>query len=193
MEMKAGLPIVFFTSQREWEEWLEEEHDRASGVWVKLARKQSGIPSVTYAEAVESALCYGWIDGQAASLDDKHHLQRFSSRTKRSRWSRINRERATDLIERGRMKPPGLAQIEAARADGRWDAAYEPPSTAEVPEDLQRALEEDDGARAFFEKLDRRNRYAILHRIADAKRPETRARRIEKFVGMLAAGERLHD
>jgi uncharacterized protein YdeI (YjbR/CyaY-like superfamily) len=179
------LPVLAFASADEWEAWLAAEHETARGVWMKLAKKGSGVASVTYAEAVEAALRYGWIDGQARRLDDRFYVQRFTPRTRRSRWSMINREKAEALIAAGRMAPAGLREVERARADGRWDAAYASPSAATVPDDLQRALDGDPAAAAFFARLDAQNRYAILHRIGEAKRPDTRARRIEKFVAML--------
>jgi uncharacterized protein YdeI (YjbR/CyaY-like superfamily) len=161
-------------------------------VWLKLAKAGTGIASVTYAEALEVALCHGWIDGQKGGFDDEFWLQRFTPRKPRSRWSRINRDKATALIERGEMEPAGLREVDAAKADGRWDAAYEGQRTATVPEDLQRALDANPAAAAFFSTLDGANRYAILYRVQDAKKPETRARRIDKYVAMLAAGEKLH-
>jgi uncharacterized protein YdeI (YjbR/CyaY-like superfamily) len=179
------LPVLAFASADAWEAWLAAEHETARGVWIKLAKKGSGVASVTYAEAVEAALRYGWIDGQARRLDDRFYVQRFTPRTRRSRWSMINREKAEALIAAGRMAPAGLREVERARADGRWDAAYASPSAATVPDDLQRALDGDPAAAAFFARLDAQNRYAILHRIGEAKRPDTRARRIEKFVAML--------
>ena len=187
----ADLPIVSFPTPADWLAWLEEHAD-AEGVWVKLTKKGSGVPSVTYAEAVEAALCYGWIDGQMRGLDELYYLQRFTPRRARSVWSKLNREKAEALIERGAMRPAGLREVERARADGRWDAAYDSPSTASVPDDLRHALDGNDAARAFFDTLDSGNRYAILHRLQLAKKPETRARNIEKFVAMLAAGEKLH-
>jgi uncharacterized protein YdeI (YjbR/CyaY-like superfamily) len=147
---------------------------------------------VSYAEAVEVALCFGWIDGQANRLDDDHWLQRFTPRRPRSKWSKINRDRAERLIERGEMSPAGLREVERAKADGRWEAAYDAPSTATIPDDLQRALDANDRAREFFETLNRTNRYAILYRIQDAKKPETRARRIEKYVAMLAEHTKIY-
>ena len=192
MSPGGDLPVISFASRGAWEEWLAEEHATSSGLWLKLAKVGAGIDSVSYAEAVEVALCYGWIDGQAASLDETYWLQRFTPRRRRSRWSRINRDRATGLIERGEMKPAGLAEVERAKSDGRWDAAYESQSTATMPDDLHRALEENDAARAFFATLDSRNRYAILHRIQEAKKPETRARRIAKYVAMLNEHTKLY-
>lgn len=185
MSAKGDLPVISFASREAWESWLADEHASSSGLWLKLAKVGAGIDSVSYAEAVEVALCYGWIDGQAARYDETYWLQRFTPRRRRSKWSKINRARVTELVERGEMRSAGLAEVERAKADGRWDAAYESPSTATVPDDLRRALDDNDAARAFFATLDSTNRYAILHRIQDAKKPETRARRIAKYVAML--------
>ena len=182
-------PILPFASREEWAAWLEENHASPDGVWVKFAKKGTGIPTVTYADAVEVALCYGWIDGQSKGLDEQWYLQRFTPRRARSRWSKINREKALDLIGRGEMKPPGLAEVERAKADGRWDAAYDSPSTSTVPDDLRDALEANPRAAEAFAALGAQARYSILYRLQDAKRPETRARRIEDFVQKLAAGE----
>jgi uncharacterized protein YdeI (YjbR/CyaY-like superfamily) len=189
---RPDLPILSFASAREWEVWLEEHHATAAGVWLKLAKKGSPAASVSQAEAVVVALCFGWIDGQAAPDDEAAWLQRFTPRRPRSKWSRINRERATRLMEEGRMRPAGREQVERARADGRWDAAYEPQSAATVPDDLKAELERSPKAAEFFATLNRLNRYSIIFRVNDAKRPETRARRIQKFVEMLARGEKLH-
>jgi uncharacterized protein YdeI (YjbR/CyaY-like superfamily) len=183
---------VPFASREAWEAFLEEQDATSEGLWLKIAKKGSGIESVTYDQAVEVALCYGWIDGQKAGFDSDHWLQRFTPRKPRGRWSRINRDKATALIERGEMEPAGLREVEAAKADGRWDAAYAGQRTATVPEDLQQALDANPAAAEFFATLDSANRYAILYRVEDAKKPETRARRIEKYVAMLAAGEKLH-
>jgi len=186
-------PTIAFASRDDWAAWLEEHHEETDGIWLQIAKKGSGVPSVTQREAVEVALCFGWIDGQAKPGDDAHWLQRFTPRRARSRWSKINRDRATALVERGEMRPAGLREIERARADGRWDAAYDSPRTATVPDDLAAALDTEDGARAFFDALDATNRYAILHRIQDAKRPETRARRIAKYAAMCGKGEKIHE
>ena len=191
-EMKGDFQVIAFTSQDEWDIWLVHNHETSPGLWLKLAKVNSGIQSVTYAEAVDSALCYGWIDGQKGSYDDKYWLQRFTRRTKRSRWSKKNRDRATALIERGKMKPAGLREFELAKEDGRWDAAYDSPSTATVPVDLQKRLDENPEAKAFFDQLDSRNRYAILYQVQDAKKPETRARRIEKYIKMLNEHRKLY-
>ncbi|CAN5547508.1 YdeI/OmpD-associated family protein [soil metagenome] len=192
MSGHEDLPVVLFPSQEAWEAWLSQQGMVSEGLWVKLAKKGSGIDSVTYAEAVEVALCYGWIDGQARRFDDDYYLQRFTPRRARSKWSKINRDKAERLIESGAMKASGMSEVERARADGRWEAAYDPPSQATVPDDLRVELEKNDRARRFFEGLDATNRYAILHRIQDAKRPETRLRRIEKFVAMLNRGEKIY-
>jgi len=192
MTEPQDLPIVAFGSQQEWERWLAEHHATSKGVWLKIAKKDAGVETVSYAEALESALCYGWIDGQKRPYDDQFWLQRFTPRSPRSKWSRINRDKALALVEQGRMKPAGQAQIEQARRDGRWDAAYEAQSRAEVPDDLQRALDEHPAAQAFFATLDSRNRYAILYRLQDAKKPETRARRLDQFVAMLDEGKKLY-
>jgi uncharacterized protein YdeI (YjbR/CyaY-like superfamily) len=183
---KPELPIIPFASSDAWEVWLEEHHTASDGLWLKIAKKGSGLETVTYDQAVEIALCYGWIDGQVRKFDEYYYLQRFTPRRPRSKWSKINRQKVTELIERGEMKPAGLREVERAKADGRWDAAYDAPSTATLPEDLLRELEKNEKAREFFSELDGRNRYAILYQIQDAKRPETRARRITKYVAMLA-------
>jgi uncharacterized protein YdeI (YjbR/CyaY-like superfamily) len=181
-----------FASAEAFEAWLAEHHATSDGIWIKFAKKASRIPTVVYAEAVEASLRYGWIDGQVKRLDDDHYIQRFTPRRARSRWSKINRAKAEALIASGAMEAGGLAEVERAKADGRWDAAYDAPSTATVPEDLRAALDRDRAASDFFEMLDATNRYAILHRIQEAKKPDTRARRIETFVAMLSRGETIH-
>ena len=186
-----SFPTLTFASVEAWEHWLEANHD-ADGVWIKMAKKGSGIASVTHAEALEAALCFGWIDGQRRGLDETFFLQKFTPRRPRSKWSRINREKAEHLIAAGRMRPSGLAEVERARADGRWEAAYEPQSTAKVPDDLRRELDARPEAATFFASLDSRNRYAILYRLEDAKRPETRARRLAEFVAMLEEHRKLY-
>ncbi|HVD41880.1 MAG TPA: YdeI/OmpD-associated family protein [Solirubrobacterales bacterium] len=191
--MADDLPIQLFVAPEDLEAWLEENHDSSDGVWLKIAKKGSGGRSVTYAEALELALCFGWIDSQKRGFDEKHFLQRFTPRRPRGRWSKINREKAEALIEAGRMRPAGMAEVEAAKADGRWDAAYEGQRTAAVPPDLQRELDANPGAKEFFEGLDSANRYAILYRLDEAKKPETRERRLRKFVAMLERGEKAHN
>lgn len=192
MKNVEELPIMTFETQRDWEAWLGEHHADAPGVWLKIAKKDAGIPSVTYAEALDGALCYGWIDGQKAAFDATYWLQRFTPRRPKSIWSRVNCEKATALIASGRMQPAGLRQVELAKGDGRWESAYEPQSARTIPDDLQRALDANQEAKAFFGTLDSANRYAVLFRIQTAKKPETRAARIEKFVAMLAKKEKLH-
>ena len=191
--MPADLPLVEFPDREAWAAWLAEHAESSAGVWLKLARKDGGGRSVTYAEALDVALCHGWIDGQKGAIDERHWRQRFTPRGPRSRWSKRNRGRAEELIASGEMAPAGLREVEAARADGRWEAAYDSPGTAEVPADLQAALDADPAARDFFAVLDRANRYAILYRLQEARRPETRARRLEKFVAMLREGRRIHE
>jgi uncharacterized protein YdeI (YjbR/CyaY-like superfamily) len=185
------LPVVAFASAQDWEAWLAE-HQADAGVWIKIAKKASGIPTVTHAEALDVALCHGWIDGQRQAHDETWFLQRFTPRRPRSRWSKINRDKVAALTKSGAMKPAGLREVDRAKADGRWDAAYDGQKTAAVPDDLQAALDANPAAREFFETLRGQNRYSILYRVQDAKRPETRARRIEKFVAMLSRGEKLY-
>lgn len=192
MSVKPDVPVITFTSQDAWHAWLDEHQADQDGVWLKLARSGSGIASVTRDEALDVALCYGWIDGQGRSLDDNYWLQRFTPRRQRSKWSQINTRKVEALIAAGRMQPAGHHEIERAKADGRWDAAYAPPSTATVPDDLQQALDANTPAQEFFKTLDSRNRYAILHRVQDAKRTETRARRIAEFVTMLSEQRKLY-
>ena len=190
--MADELPILLFATPAELESWLERNHDSAAGVWLKIAKKGAAEPSVTYAEAVELGLCFGWIDSQKRSFDERHFLQRFTPRRPRGRWSRINREKAEGLIAAGRIRPAGMAEVEAARADGRWEAAYEGQRSAEVPDDLRRELDANAAAREFFEALDSANRYAVIYRLNDARKPETRERRLRKFVAMLERGEKIH-
>jgi uncharacterized protein YdeI (YjbR/CyaY-like superfamily) len=192
MTAKPDLPIIAFASSNAWETWLEKHHATANGLWLKIAKKGSGIDTVSYAEALDVALCYGWIDGQKASFDDHHWLQRFTPRRPRSKWSKVNLVKATELIKRGEMKPAGLREVERATQDGRWDAAYDAQSTATVPDDLRREFDKNEVARKFFSTLDSRNRYAILYQIQDAKKPETRARRIERYVAMLNEHKKIY-
>jgi uncharacterized protein YdeI (YjbR/CyaY-like superfamily) len=189
---KTAEPVLSFTTQDAWEEWLEENHADVPGVWLKIPKAGSGLVGVDYAQALESALCHGWIDGQKKKLDEKNWLQRFTPRRRGSSWSQVNRQKAIELIERGRIRPAGLREVEKAKADGRWEAAYASQSRATVPDDLRAALDASPAAREFFATLDSRNRYAILHRVQDAKKPQTRAARIEKFVAMLAEGKKLY-
>jgi uncharacterized protein YdeI (YjbR/CyaY-like superfamily) len=192
LDTKQDLPIISFASQQEWAAWLAAQPAASRGLWLKIAKKDSGVETVSYAEALESALCHGWIDGQRAAHDEQFFLTRFTPRGRKSKWSQINRAKATELLRQGRMTPAGVAQVEQARQDGRWDAAYEAQSAATVPADLERALDEHPAARAFFATLDSRNRYAILYRLQDARKPETRARRIEQYVAMLDEQKKLY-
>lgn len=192
MSGKGNDPILSFASPDDWAAWLAEHHATAGGVWLKIAKKEAGIASVTYAEALDAALCYGWIDGQKGRFDDQYWLQRFTRRKPKSRWSQINRAKATALIEQGAMQPVGQREVEQAQADGRWDAAYAGQRTATVPDDLQQALDQHPAARDFFATLDGANRYAILYHVQDAKKPETRARRIAEYVAMLSEGRKIH-
>ena len=186
------LPTLFFASPAEWEEWLEKNHALSDGIWIKIAKKDADIESVRYPEVLESALCFGWIDARREALDGRHFLQRFTPRRRRSKWSRINLDTAERLIAHGRMRPAGLTEVERAKADGRWEAAYTGQRQSAVPDDLQRELDERPKAKAFFAELSSQNRYAILYRLQDAKRPETRARRLATVVAMLEAGETIH-
>ena len=192
MQNTNTLPTLPFESQQSWEAWLSEHHASARGVWLKIAKKEAGVATVTYAEALDVALCYGWIDGQKAPFDDQFWLQKFTPRGPKSGWSKINCDKAAALIDAGRMQPAGLRQIELAKADGRWATAYDSQSKGSVPDDFQRELDEHAQARAFFGTLNSVNRYAILRRIQMAKRPETRAAHIKKFIEMLSRGQKLH-
>lgn len=190
--MTAELERLPFSSARAWRAWLQANHDRAPGVWLMIAKKGSGIESVTYDEAVDEALCFGWIDGQKLKHDDRYFLQRFTPRARRSVWSKVNTERVARLIKAKKMRAAGLRQVEAAKADGRWDAAYSGPAAAVVPEDLQRALDASPAAAKLFAELDGTNRFAILYRIGAVKKAETRARKIAGFVEDLENGETPH-
>jgi uncharacterized protein YdeI (YjbR/CyaY-like superfamily) len=186
------LPVLAFGSPQSWRDWLAEHHQTSPGLWLKIAKKGAATPTVGYAEAIDGALCYGWIDGQKGKLDDEYWLQRFTPRKPRSRWSKINREKAERLIAEGLMHAAGLREVEAARADGRWDAAYAGQATATVPPDLARELDLNPVAKEFFATLSSVNRYAILYRIQDAKRPQTRADRIAKYIAMLNEHKTIH-
>ena len=188
---KAEQPVVFFAEPAEMQAWLEEHGQASDGIWLKFAKKGSGLRSVVYAEAVEIALCHGWIDGQVKRLDEQHYLQRFTPRRPRSKWSKLNRDKAERLIAEGRMRPAGLREVERAREDGRWDEAYDSATTATVPDDFREALDAEPAAREFFESLGNTKRYAFLYRIRDAKRPETRAKRIAEYVELLRVGKTL--
>jgi uncharacterized protein YdeI (YjbR/CyaY-like superfamily) len=186
------LPIIPFPNARAWTKWLAEHHASSRGLWIKIGKKGNDAPSITYAEAVEGALAWGWIDGQRGSFDEEWFLQRFTPRGAKSIWSKINRDKALVLIAAGEMKPAGLAEVERAKKDGRWAAAYESFSKATVPEDLALAFAANPRAAAFFATVGSQNRYAVLFRIQIAKKPETRAKRIALYVAMLGKHETLH-
>ncbi len=192
MKSSEKSPIIGFATQQDWEAWLAEHYVDPTGIWLKIARKTAGVLSISYSEALEGALCYGWIDGQKAAFDEQYWLQKFTPRRAKSIWSQINCDKAASLIEAGRIQPAGLRQVELAKADGRWDAAYTGQSKATVPDDLQKALDKNPQARDFFLTLNSVNRYAILFRIQTARKAETRVTRIQKFVDMLAKGEKLY-
>lgn len=186
------LPVLPFTGGEAFTRWLGEQPADSPGLWLKFARKGSGIPSITQQEALDAALCHGWIDGQRLGFDENFYLNKYTPRRTRSNWSQLNRARALELVDQGRMTERGFAEIERAKKDGRWQAATAPPSKAEVPADLAEVLSRNKAAKDLFERLDQRNRFAILHRIGQTKKPETRAARIAKFVGMLAKGELIY-
>lgn len=186
------MKTLSFVDARAFAAWLAKHHDSVEGVWLEIPKKGAGVPSVSYAEAVEIALAWGWIDGQKRPLDDERWLQKFCPRGARSLWSKINRDKADALIAAGKMMPPGMIAIERAKRDGRWDAAYDSPKSSTVPPDLRAALDANERAAAAFATLDGSNRYAILWRVQTAKKPETRTRRIADLVAMLARGEVLH-
>ncbi len=185
MEKPTELPTLPFESKKKFADWLAKEHDKSAGVWMKLAKKATGIPSVTYHEALDVALCYGWIDGQKRSFDDKYFLQKFTPRRPKSIWSKINTEKVEHLIASGEMKPSGLKAVEAAKQDGRWDAAYASQKNIAVPADFQSALSKNKKAKSFFESLTSSKRYSFLFRIETAKKAETREARIRQFVELL--------
>lgn len=191
-EERGGLPVLDFLDAEAWEAWLATHGGKAAGIWLKIAKAGNSDSRLTKAQAIDGALCHGWIDGQIDKYDDAWFLTRFTPRKRTSKWSENNRKRAEQLMADGRVAPAGLAEIEAAKADGRWDTAYAPASTAKEPEDLKTALDAVPAARAFFDALTGANRYAILYRVQTAKKPETRTARIEKFVGMCARGETVH-
>jgi uncharacterized protein YdeI (YjbR/CyaY-like superfamily) len=189
---KSDYDIQPFTTKAAFAAWMVKNHATCDGLWVKMAKKTSGLPTVTYAEALDVALCYGWIDGQAKTVDDTFYMQKFTPRRAKSMWSQINRGHVARLIKAGKMQPAGQAQIDAAKADGRWDAAYDSPTNIQMSDDFKQALAANPKAKAFYETLNKTNTYAFLWRIATAKRPETRAARIKKLIAMLANGEKFH-
>lgn len=192
MKTSTEQPIMLFESVQHWEAWLKDNHAKSTGVRLQIAKKGAKQPTVSYAEALDVALCYGWIDGQKGALDDQFFLQKFTPRRPKSIWSQVNTQKVTDLIAQGKMQPAGLKEIEAAKQDGRWEAAYASQSNAEVPEDFQVELDKNPEAKAFFATLNKANRYAFVFRIQTAKKAETRKARIEKFIVMLNNHEKLH-
>ena len=191
-QQAAELPIIFFESQSAFEGWLNTNATTAPGVWLQLAKKNSGIASISYDEAVESALCYGWIDSQGKSFDDKTWIQKYTPRGKKSIWSKVNKEKAEVLLTNGRMTPAGLQAIELAKQNGNWDKAYEPQSTASLPEDFAAMLENNAKAKVFYDSLNSRNKYAILFRLQHASKLETRLKRMQQFLEMLEKGEKIY-
>jgi len=192
MKKVDTLPIISFATQQDWEAWLKEHHTATTGMWLKIAKKDTGIPSLSYAEALESALCYGWIDGQKAPCDEQYWLQKFTPRGPKSLWSQVNCDKATALLASGRMQPAGIQQVELAKADGRWEAAYASQSKITIPDDFQRELDKNQKAKEFFTTLNSVNRYAILFRIHTAKKPATRSARIKTFIEMLSDHQKLY-
>lgn len=188
----SELPVLPFASKKKWTEWLAKQHDKSTGVWLKLAKKDSGISSVTYEEALDVALCYGWIDGQKKGFDAQYWLQKFTPRGAKSMWSQINTQKAERLISSGEMKPAGLKVIEAAKADGRWDAAYASQKNISIPEDFQAALETTKKAKETFQSLKSAERYSFLFRLHHLKKAETRKRKIQQFIEILERGEKLN-
>lgn len=189
---KKEFPVRAFRTHTDWERWLATHHAKADGVWIRFYKKDSGVPTVVYAEAVEGALIYGWIDSQAKKYDDRSYIQKFTPRRAKSVWSKVNREKVLALVRSGRMKAAGQAAVDAAKSDGRWEAAYDSPKNSVAPADFLKALRADKKAAAFYKTLNRANTYAIEWRIHAAKRPETRTKRIAALVAMLAAGKKLH-
>jgi uncharacterized protein YdeI (YjbR/CyaY-like superfamily) len=189
---KDGRPILQLASPEEWEAWLDAEHASSDGVWLKFAKKGSGVTTVVYAEAVDVALCFGWIDSQVMAVDDRFYLQKFTPRRSKSKWSKINVEKIEALTKAGRMRAAGLEQVELAKADGRWDAAYSSPASMTEPPDLKKALKASPKAAEFWATLNRSNRYAAIYQLEDAKKPETRERRLAKFIAMFERGEKLY-
>ena len=190
---ELDLPIRLFKTPAAWEKWLEANHAKSKGIWMQIAKKDGGLSSATYQEALDVALCYGWIDGQKRPFDDRTWLQRFTPRGPRSVWSKINTGKADALIKAGRMRAAGLAAIEGAKASGRWESAYQPWSNPDIPADLQAALDARPNAKAFFETLRGGNRYGVIYRVTTAKKPETRAKRIADFIAMFEQRVTLSD
>ena len=187
-----NLSIVFFEKPEEWESWLEKHHQDVQGVWLKIAKKDSGVQSINYDQALDLALCFGWIDGQKKSMDGTYFLQKFTKRRPKGMWSKRNIGLVDVLAKAGKMRPSGLAEVEAAKADGRWDQAYDSPSNMTIPDDFQIELDKNPKAKAFYETLNKTNTYAILWRIQTAKKPETRAARIQQLITMLNEERKIH-
>jgi uncharacterized protein YdeI (YjbR/CyaY-like superfamily) len=192
-KIPSDLPIIPFESQAHFEKWLEENHTLSNGLWVKMAKKESGHASVNHPQALDVALCFGWIDGQRLTFDHEYFLQKFTPRRAKSMWSKVNQDKVAALIASGKMRDAGLKEIERAKADGRWAAAYESQSKIAVPDDFQAALDKNPAAQAFFDTLNSVNRYAVLFRITTAKKAETRQQRIEKFIAMLNEGKKIYN
>ena len=189
----SELPIISFESALAFEQWLEENHTQSNGIWIKMAKKDSGIPSINHPQALDIALCFGWIDGQRLKFDEPYFLQKFTPRRAKSTWSKVNQDKVAALTSQGKMREAGLKEVERAKADGRWEAAYESQSKMKVPDDLQAALNENPAAQAFFDQLNSVNRYSILYRVTTAKKAETRQQRIEKFIAMLNEGKKIYN
>lgn len=192
MKVTTDLPVLPFSTAEMFENWLEKNHKTSSGIWLQLYKKNSGVQTITWAEAVIVSLCYGWIDSQAKKLDEKSYLQKFTPRGPKSMWSKINTEHVERLRKEGKMKPAGLAAVEAAKADGRWDRAYESPSNMTLPDEFLKRVEKNKKAKIFFETLNKTSRYAFAFQLQTAKKPETRERRMQKFLAMLEKGETLY-
>lgn len=192
MSTSEEIPVISFSSADEWKEWLAANHDKPNGIWLRFFKKDAGVTAMGYAEALDEALCYGWIDGQVKKYDELSWLQKFTPRRPRSVWSKRNVEHVERLTKAGRMQPPGLRQVEAARADGRWQKAYDSSANMEMPDDFLKAIAKDRKAAAFFETLNRANKYAIAWRLQTAKKPETREKRMKAILEMLKKGEKFH-
>lgn len=190
-ESLFNIPVMSFASSKAWEGWLSKNHENQTGVWIKVAKKGSGIASISPPEALDECLCYGWIDGQRRSLDETYYLQKYTPRRKRSLWSKVNIEKVETLLAAGRMRAPGQAAIDAAKADGRWDAAYESQRNATVPADLQAALAQSKPAADFFATLTRAERYAVLHKLMTAPNESVRKSRLEKMIQQLATNQKV--
>jgi uncharacterized protein YdeI (YjbR/CyaY-like superfamily) len=186
------MPVLSFASSEEWSKWMEENHAKSNGVWLRFFKKDSGEKTVTYSEALEEALCYGWIDGQVNKFDDQSYIQRFTPRRPKSIWSKRNTEKAERLIREGKMKKAGMEQVELAKADGRWQQAYDSSTNMKLPEDFLQELSKNKKAKTFFEGLNKTNQYAIAWRLQTAKKPETREKRLKEILAMMREGKKFH-